>query len=72
MKNFLIISFTLLPSTAFAHYGHLGEALGHDHWLGAAAIGTAIALGLLNAVKGSKKRDEEEQEEVSTEEGQEA
>jgi len=71
MKIFLILTSIMLPSAAYAHYGHWGEALGHDHLLGAAAIGTAIALGLLNAAKGNKKRDEQEQEEVAPEEAQE-
>ena len=37
-----------------ANPGHLAEVAGHDHWLGAAAIGAAIALGLWAALKGRK------------------
>jgi hydrogenase/urease accessory protein HupE len=71
MKILLTISLFLLPSAAFAHVGHLGEALGHDHLLGAAAIGAAIALGLWASLKGSKDSDEEVADE-ETEEAQEA
>ena len=37
---------------AQAHVGHLGEVAGHGHWLGAAAIGAAIAIGLWQGLKG--------------------
>ncbi|MDU8929518.1 DUF6732 family protein [Alisedimentitalea sp. MJ-SS2] len=48
----------LAPATmAQAHPGHLIEAAGHDHWLGAAAIGAAIAIGLWNATKTRKDKD---------------
>jgi hydrogenase/urease accessory protein HupE len=59
MKTLTTISLILLPSAVSAHVGHLGEALGHDHLLGAAAIGAAIALGLWASLKGTKKTDEE-------------
>lgn len=67
----------LAGSAAFAHPGHLAEAAGHGHWLGAAAIGAAIAIGLWAAVKG--RRDAAagshagtETDDAETEESQEA
>ncbi|KZY34842.1 hypothetical protein A3731_18330 [Roseovarius sp. HI0049] len=39
---------------AQAHPGHLAEVAGHGHWLGAAAIGAAIAIGLWAGLKGRK------------------
>ncbi len=49
-----------LPSTAFAHGGHLGELAGHSHWIGVAAVaGAALVAGLV-ALKDRKKKDAEE------------
>lgn len=45
----------LFAMPVWAHPGHLAEVAGHGHWLGAAAIGAAIALGALAALKGKKK-----------------
>ena len=36
----------LLPGPALAHFGHLGEVAGHDHWVAGAAIGAAALAGL--------------------------
>lgn len=72
MKSLLAIQFIMLPTAVFAHVGHLGDLVGHDHWLGAAAIGTAIAIGLWTSLKGSKKSDEDQVEDLDLEEGQEA
>jgi hydrogenase/urease accessory protein HupE len=57
----LLILFTALMSatSAVAHPGHLAEVAGHGHWLGAAAIGAAIAIGLWAAAKGRKHEDVE-------------
>lgn len=41
-------------AAAEAHPGHLAEVAGHGHWLGAAAIGAAIAIGLWAGLKGRK------------------
>lgn len=60
----LCIFFLLAQSgAALAHPGHLAEVAGHGHWLGAAAIGAAIALGAWAALKG-KKKDAEDVEEA--------
>ncbi len=45
----------LLGQPALAHPGHLIEVAGHGHWIGAAAIGLAIALGLREALKSRDK-----------------
>ncbi|WP_136636523.1 DUF6732 family protein [Pseudooceanicola onchidii] len=71
----LMTVFTVLAGPAAAHIGHLGEVAGHGHWLGAAAIGAAIAIGLWQGLRGkaSEKEDEaEDTEELSDEEPQEA
>ncbi|MCA0918941.1 DUF6732 family protein [Pseudooceanicola nanhaiensis] len=65
----------LIAGPAAAHTGHLAEAAGHDHWLGAAALGAAIAIGLWQALKHrDKKREaaEEAAEDAGEEELQEA
>ena len=49
----------MLPSTAFAHVGHLGELAGHAHWVGAAALaGAALVAGVV-ALKDRRKKDAE-------------
>ncbi|MBS9715445.1 DUF6732 family protein [Pseudohalocynthiibacter aestuariivivens] len=76
MKSLLTTVAILPAAPALAHPGHMAEALGHDHWLGAAAIGLAIALGLWAKLKGkdqTKTKDNEEAEdEAEAEELQEA
>lgn len=62
----------LIAGPAAAHPGHLAEVAGHGHWLGAAAIGAAIAIGLWQALKGRKEADSEEAEDLSEEELQDA
>ena len=47
---------------AHAHPGHLAEVAGHGHWLGAAAIGAAIAIGLWASLKDRKREQEAEAE----------
>ncbi|WP_420335525.1 DUF6732 family protein [Roseibium sp.] len=55
-----------LPSTAFAHGGHLGELAGHSHWIGVAAVaGAALVAGLV-ALKDRKKKDAEDTPEAET------
>ncbi|WP_305987618.1 DUF6732 family protein [Roseibium sp. MMSF_3544] len=50
----------ILPSTAFAHGGHLGELAGHSHWIGVAAVaGAALVAGLV-ALKDRKKKQDDE------------
>ena len=67
-----ILAFLLLSAgSASAHVGHLGEYLGHDHWVAGAAIGAAIALAGWQALKGSKSEDKEDAAEEKAE-GEEA
>ena len=55
MTRFLTLTVALMCATsAQAHPGHLAEVAGHGHWLGAAAIGAAIAIGIWGAAKGRK------------------
>lgn len=63
----------LCTTSAFAHPGHLAEVAGHGHWLGAAALGAAIALGAWAALKGKKnEQSDAEDAELVDEELQEA
>ncbi|MBO0345593.1 phage holin family protein [Roseibium sp. CAU 1637] len=48
-------SLALLPATAQAHVGHLGELAGHSHWAGAALLAGAAALAGIAALKGRKR-----------------
>jgi len=56
MKHATLAAALVAPAAAQAHPGHLAEVAGHGHWLGAAAIGTAIALGLWAGLKGRRLR----------------
>ncbi|OWU86516.1 hypothetical protein ATO6_06870 [Oceanicola sp. 22II-s10i] len=64
----LSLALLLSPVAAQAHPGHLTEVAGHGHWLGAAALGAAIAIGLWQALKG-RRRDEAEEAEAEATEG---
>ncbi|MEM8702705.1 MAG: DUF6732 family protein [Pseudomonadota bacterium] len=56
-----------VPSTAFAHGGHLGELAGHSHWIGVAAVaGAALVAGLV-ALKDRKKKTAEDTPEAAGE-----
>lgn len=63
----ILITATMLPGAALAHPGHLAEVAGHGHWLGAAAIGAAIALGLWSRARGRKDADAETADEAEEE-----
>jgi len=41
-----LILFGLMANSAAAHPGHIVDVAGHGHWVGAAAIGLAILVGL--------------------------
>ncbi|MEO0750556.1 MAG: DUF6732 family protein [Pseudomonadota bacterium] len=62
----IFIFFLLLGSPALAHPGHLAEVAGHGHWLGAAAIGAAIAIGLYAGLRGRKAKAEETADDEAT------
>ncbi len=74
MRYVSLIAALFSAGAAHAHPGHLAEVAGHGHWLGAAAIGAAIAIGLWAGLKGRKPAaDEAEAEAENAEaEGQEA
>lgn len=61
MKRAILLTVSLTGSAAEAHPGHLAEVAGHGHWLGAAAIGAAIAIGLWSALRGRKDRAEQDE-----------
>ncbi|WP_375186162.1 DUF6732 family protein [Pseudooceanicola sp.] len=52
MRFALAALIALIVGPAAAHVGHIGEVAGHGHWLGAAAIGAAIAIGLWQGLRG--------------------
>ena len=52
------LTLAVLPGMASAHPGHLAEVAGHGHWLGAAALGAAIAIGLWQGLKGRRGKAE--------------
>ena len=68
------ISGILVAAPVAAHPGHIIEAAGHDHWLAGVAIGTAIAIGLWQGLKGKSGEEgaTEESEEAIDQEPQEA
>lgn len=74
MKPLMTVCFSLLwANAATAHVGHLAEVAGHGHWLGAAALGAAIALGAWSALKGKKdEASDADEAELDEEELQEA
>jgi len=58
MKFATILTVLFAATAAQAHPGHLAEVAGHGHWLGAAAIGAAIAIGLWSGLRARKDRAE--------------
>ncbi|GGO59225.1 hypothetical protein SAMN05444398_10946 [Roseovarius pacificus] len=72
MKYAGFIAALLAAGSAQAHPGHLSEVAGHGHWLGAAALGAAIAIGLWAGLKGRKAAQDAEAEEAADEDAQEA
>lgn len=53
----LILTFT--TGAAQAHPGHIAEIAGHGHWIGIAALGAAIAIGLWKAAQDGKPAAEQ-------------
>ena len=70
MKFAILITASIGASAANAHPGHLAEVAGHGHWLGAAAIGAAIAIGLWGALKGGKPKASDEDPEAQEEDAE--
>ena len=59
MRFAVFVAAIMAAGAAEAHPGHLAEVAGHGHWLGAAAIGAAIAIGLWAGLKGRKNEEPE-------------
>ena len=53
------VTLTLSAHAAVAHPGHLVEAAGHNHWIGLAALGAAVAVAGWAILKGRKDADAE-------------
>jgi ADP-ribosylglycohydrolase len=68
MRIFTVL-FCLAPMPAFAHFGHLADAAGHDHWIALAAAAAAAAAAAWG-MRGRK--DEDDISEEHDEEMQEA
>ena len=67
MRFAVFVSALAAAGAAHAHPGHLAEVAGHGHWLGAAAVGAAIAIGLWAALKDRKPKATSEEEEPEVE-----
>lgn len=67
-----IICLLVLTGPAIAHPGHLAEVAGHGHWLGAAAIGAAIAIGLYAGLRGRKAKAEDASDDEAAEDNSES
>lgn len=65
----ILTALILLPSSALAHIGHLGEVAGHGHWIALGGIAIAGAIALLG---GRKKPDEDTEEAIEEDETEEA
>ncbi|EAQ26192.1 DUF6732 family protein [Roseovarius sp. 217] len=68
MRFATILTALLSGTAAHAHPGHLAEVAGHGHWLGAAALGAAIAIGLWSGLRARKDRAADEAEDEAPEE----
>ena len=58
MRPLLLLIAVHWAGSAWAHPGHLAGLAGHDHWVAGAAIGIAVVIGLLGALKGRKDEGE--------------
>lgn len=55
---FVGLAVAVLPTSAFAHGGHLADLAGHSHWVGAAALAGAALIAGVIALKGRKQTEE--------------
>lgn len=67
MRIAFAILLTIFAAPATAHVGHLGEVAGHGHWLGAAALGGAIAIGLWQGLRAKGARSQSDSDTVEAE-----
>lgn len=58
MRLVLSAMFTvgLMPASALAHVGHIGDLAGHSHWVGVAALAGAAVIAVV-AAKLKKRSD---------------
>lgn len=68
MRLACLISALLTATAAHADPGHLTNVAGHDHWLAAGALGAAVVILLVAALKG-RKREEGPDAEAAEDEG---
>lgn len=68
MKILSVVLTFVCAGPALAHPGHLIELAGHDHWLAGVAIGAAIAIGLVQGLKGKSKEKPDGGEDIDGEE----
>lgn len=66
MRLFAIL-LCMIPMPAFAHWGHLPELVGHNHWIGLAAAAAAAAAWGLRGNSEDKEIEEEISEEIEEE-----
>ena len=64
MRILICVVALMAGTPVLAHPGHLSEVAGHGHWLGAAAIGAAIAIGLWAGLRGRKEAAASDQDEA--------
>ena len=67
MRLYLASLMIVWASTAVAHVGHVADVAGHGHWVGAAAIGLAVLVGLYGKLK---DRDQPQEGETDTNSGE--
>ncbi|SLN44608.1 DUF6732 family protein [Roseisalinus antarcticus] len=60
----------LAATTADAHPGHLAEVAGHGHWIGAAAIGLAVLVGIWGKLKDREAADSGDEPEETGDEAE--
>lgn len=56
MRSLTTLFFLILPASAEAHLGHVGEVAGHSHWI---ALGAGVVAAAIAAAIGKKKLDAE-------------
>lgn len=71
MRALCVFLALMMPNSAFAHIGHVGELAGHGHLIGLAALGLA-GLAAAIGLRGAPDEDAEEATEEPDEEPQEA
>jgi hypothetical protein len=65
----LFSAFFVMPASAHAHLGHVGELAGHAHWigLGATVVAGAIAIAV-GSLADKETEDETDEDSIAGEE----